>query len=215
MYFSHAPKAVKAFVAIFVALAVGSVAFPSNADLKDDLEKLEQEREQNQADIDAKTAQVDAATAEVDEVTAALAALNAQVNEQEAELATAEDKLNEAEARFAEATAAVRIKTAEIELLKDQVKNKAISAFVGRGGDSNPIMEDIDPNEAVRRRSLVLSVTQADLDITESLRTAQEELAIQQALADQAQADAEVFRNEMADPSRRTRDLPRPAGGAG
>lgn len=199
MHFSHAPRAVKTLVAIMVALAIGSATFNSGADLKDDLEKLKQEREQNQAQLDAKSEQVDAATAEVNEITAALAALNAQVNEQEAQLATAEDKLNEAEARYAEATAAVKIKTAEIELLKKQVKDKAISAFVGRGGDANPIMEDIDPNEAVRRRSLVLSVTQQDLDITESLRTAQEELAIQQALADQAQADAAVFRDQMAD----------------
>ncbi len=198
MLFSHAPKALKTLVAILVALSIGSTALPSGADLKDDLEKLKQEREQTQAQIDAKSEEIDAATAEVNEVTAALAALNAQVNEQEAQLATAEDKLNEAEARFAEATAAVKIKTAEIELLKDQVKAKAISAFVGRGGDANPIMEDIDPNEAVRRRSLVLSVTQQDLDITETLRTAQEELAIQQALADQAQADAAMFRDEMA-----------------
>ncbi|MDH3301550.1 MAG: D-alanyl-D-alanine carboxypeptidase family protein [Acidimicrobiia bacterium] len=188
----------KTLVAVMVVLILGASAFPSDADLKDDLEKLEQEREQTQAQIEAASEQVNAATAEVDEVTAALAALNAQVNEQEAQLAAAEDKLNEAEARYAEATAAVKIKTAEIELLKDQVKNKAISAFVGRGGDANPIMEDIDPNEAVRRRSLVLSVTQQDLDITESLRTAQEELAIQQALADKAQADAAEFRNEMA-----------------
>ena len=199
MLFSHAPKAVKTLVAILVVLAIGSATVSSDADLKDELEKLEQEREQTQAEIEAASEQVDAATAEVDEVTAALAALNAQVNEQEAQLAAAEDKLNEAEARYAEATAAVKIKTAEIELLKDQVKDKAISAFVGRGGDANPIMEDIDPNEAVRRRSLVLSVTQQDLDITETLRTAQEELAIQQALADQAQADAAMFRDEMAD----------------
>ncbi len=198
MHFSHASRAVKTLVAIMVVLAIGSATFTSDADLKDDLEKLEQEREQTQAEIDAKSEQIDAATAEVNEVTAALAALNAQVNEQEAQLAAAEDKLNEAEARFAEATAAVKIKTAEIELLKSQVKDKAISAFVGRGGDANPIMEDIDPNEAVRRRSLVLSVTQQDLDITETLRAAQEELAIQQALADQAQADAAVFRDEMA-----------------
>jgi len=198
MHFSHAPKAVKTLVAILMVLAIGSATFPSDADLTDELEKLEEEREQTQAEIEAKTEQVDAATAEVNEVTEALAALNAQVNEQEAELAAAEDRLNEAEARYAEATAAVKIKTAEIELLKDQVKDKAISAFVGRGGDANPIMEDIDPNAAVRRRSLVLSVTQQDLDITESLRIAQEELAIQQALADQAQADAAVFRDDMA-----------------
>ncbi len=199
MLFSHAPKAVKTLVAILVVLTIGSATLPSNADLKEELEKLEEEREQTQAQIEAATEKVDAATAEVKVVTAALAALNAQVNEQEAQLAAAEDKLNEAESRYAEATAAVKIKTAEIELLKDQVKDKAISAFVGRGGDANPIMEDINPNEAVRRRSLVLSVTQQDLDITETLRTAQEELAIQQALADQAQADAAMFRNDMAD----------------
>ncbi len=194
----HAPKALKTIVAIVVAVAIGSATFPSDADLKDDLEKLEQEREQTQAEIEAATEQVDAATAEVDEVTAALAALNARVNEQEAELAAAEDKLNEAEARFAEATAAVKIKTAEIEVLKGQVKDKAISVFVGRGTDTDPVIDTDDPNEAVRRRSLVLSVTQQDLDISESLSTAREELAIQQSLADQAQAEAEVFRNDMA-----------------
>ena len=186
-------------VALIVVLAVVSTAFPSDADLTDELKKLQEEQQQIKAEKQEKVKQVDAATAEVGELTAALEVLNGQVNEQESELAEAENRLDEAESRFAEATAAVKIKTAEIELLKDQAADKAISAFVGRGSQANPVMENVDPNEAVRRRSLVLSVTQQDLDITESLRAAQEELAIQQAIADDAQFQAGLIRDEMAD----------------
>lgn len=190
---------VKPLVAFAVVLSMLSVAFPSDADLAEDLKKLQEEQEQVKAEKEEKAKEVDAATAEVGELTDALAVLNGQVNEQESVLAAAEDRLDEAEARFAEATAAVKIKTAEIELLKEQVKNKAISAFVGRGSQANPVMEDVDPNEAVRRRSLVLSVTKQDLDIGESLRIAQEDLAIQQAIADDAQVEAGNIRDEMAE----------------
>jgi peptidoglycan hydrolase CwlO-like protein len=188
---------IRSMVALMVILAIGSVAIPSDADLAEDLKKLQEEQEQVKAEKAEKAKQVNAATAEVGELTSALEALNGQVNEQESELSAAEDRLHAAEARYAEATAAVKIKTAEIELLKEQVKDKAISAFVGRGSQANPVMEDVDPNAAIRRRSLVLSVTQRDLDITESLRTAQEELAIQQAIADDAQLEAGRIRDEM------------------
>ena len=54
----------------------------SNADLKEDIERLKEEREQLQAERERKARSIDAATAEANEVAEALAVLNAAVNQQ-------------------------------------------------------------------------------------------------------------------------------------
>jgi LAS superfamily LD-carboxypeptidase LdcB len=177
----------------------GLMALPSDAqDLSEEIRELKEEQEQVKAQKEAKAKDIQVATATVEELTDALAVLTAQVNEQETKLDAARTQLMLAEARYTEATAAVQEKRAEIEALKVQVQAQAISAFVGaQDTHPNPVLDDVDPNEAVRRRSLVLSVTRRDIDLGEQLKDAQDELAIQQALADEAAKEAEQYRDAI------------------
>jgi LAS superfamily LD-carboxypeptidase LdcB len=196
MSFLHTYTARKAVVALAIALMLGVMALPSYAqDLSEEIRELKEEQEQVKAQKEAKAKDIEVATATVEELTDALAVLTAQVNEQETKLDAARTQLMLAEARYTEATAAVQEKKAEIEALKIQVQAQAISAFVGaQDTHPNPVLDDVDPNEAVRRRSLVLSVTRRDIDLGEQLKDAQDELAIQQALADEAAKEAEEYR---------------------
>ncbi|MEM7326603.1 MAG: D-alanyl-D-alanine carboxypeptidase family protein [Actinomycetota bacterium] len=171
---------------------------PSDADLKEDIEQLKEEREQLKRERESKARAIDAATAEANEVAEALGVLNAAVNEQEEALLQAEVLLREAETRFAEASGAVATKTAEIDQLKDQVTERAVSAFVGQNVGSTPVLENTNPNQAVRMKSLVQSVTRQEVDVTERLREAKEDLDREQARADQAAQEADRFRAEIA-----------------
>ncbi len=200
MSFLHTYTARKAVVALAIALMLGVMALPSYAqDLSEEIRELKEEQEQVKAQKEAKAKDIEVATATVEELTDALAVLTAQVNEQETKLDAARTQLTLAEARYTEATAAVQEKRAEIEALKVQVQAQAISAFVGaQDTHPNPVLDDVDPNEAVRRRSLVLSVTRRDIDLGEQLKDAQDELAIQQALADEAAKEAEEYRDAIA-----------------
>ncbi len=180
--------------ALAVLLLVAVAAMPSDADLADEIEKLRQERAELKKSREAKAQAINVATAEANELAAALGVLNGQVNEQEGKLATAEAMLVEAEKRFAEASQAVVDKTAEIETLKLQVSDRAISAFVDQNVGSTPVLENTNPNQAVRMQSLVQSVTRQEVDIAERLKEAKEDLALEEARADQAADEAEALR---------------------
>ena len=191
----HTAKLVAVLLAVVVLLGAPTA---SDADLKDDIAKLKEEREQLQKDRESKARAIDAATAEASDVAEALGVLNGAVNQQEEALLNAEVLLKEAEGRFAEATGAVATKTAEIDQLKAQVSERAVSAFVDQNVGSTPVLENTDPNQAVRMKSLVQSITRQEVDVTERLREAKEDLDREQNRADQAADEAERFRADIA-----------------
>lgn len=198
MSFLHSYKAVKAGLALVLALALAATALPSSADLESEIAELRKEQERVADQEKSKAREVEAATATFDELSDAMAVLTSEVNEQEGKLAAAEADLELAEASFIEATGAVQQQEQKIGELEEQVQDQAISAFVGNDEfHPNPLLNDVEPNAAVRRRQLVLSVTQQDLDLGESLKAAYEELAVQQAVADQAAKDAERVRADI------------------
>ncbi len=199
MSFLHSDKAAKATLALLMALALAFTALPSDAaDLESEITELRKEQEQVAEQEKVKAREVEVATATFDELSDALAVLTSEVNDQEVKLASAEAELELAEANFIEATGAVQQQQQQIDKLEDQVQEQAISAFVGNDEfHPNPLLNDVEPNAAVRRRQLVLSVTQQDIDLGESLKAAYEELAVQQAVADQAAKDAERVRAEI------------------
>ena len=194
MIFCPSSKRLRLYASMLVMAFVVTAAVPSQADLADDIEKLKQERAELQQTREAKAAAIDATTAEANELAAALAVLNGQVNEQEGQLAAAEDELRAAEDRFAEASQAVVDKTAEIERLKVQVSDRAISAFVDQNIGSTPVLENTEPNLSVRMQSLVESVTRQEVDVAEQLRAAKEDLAVEEARADRAADEAAEIR---------------------
>ncbi|MGB5758807.1 MAG: D-alanyl-D-alanine carboxypeptidase family protein [Acidimicrobiales bacterium] len=194
---SRPRNSLRFIAALLVLFTLSLSALPSEADLSSDLEKLKEEREQLKEARQEQAKAIDATTAEANELAAALAALNEQVNAQEEALASAEAELRAAEQRYAVATQAVVDKVAEIDSLQIQVSDRAISAFVDQNVGSTPVLENTDPNRAVRMQSLVRSVTRQEVDITEQLKVAREDLALEQGRADQAADEAEQYRIQI------------------
>lgn len=186
-------------LAILVAVALSSATVPGSADLADELEKLRQEQEKVHQDKKDKTQQVDLATAEAGQLAAALEVINAEVNEQATKVAAAERSLAAAETRRDAAVQAVVEQQANIERLRGRLSNQAISSFVNQNNPRSPILEEVDPNRAVRMQSLVQAVTEDGISVADELRAAKEDLEIEQAEAANAAAEAERIQAQMAD----------------
>ncbi len=173
-----------------------TVAVPSDAQTSDELETIREERRQAQLEAAEQAKQVDAANVEVDELTEALAALQVEVNAAQDRVNDAQRNLDDAELRLAEAEEAVDAKQTEIEDLKAQLADRAISSFINQGNEASLLVESDDPNQAVRMQTLVENVTQGEAEVTEQLRAAEEDLRIQQDLATETANEAEEHKNE-------------------
>jgi LAS superfamily LD-carboxypeptidase LdcB len=177
-------------------LAIFSI--PGGAQSQDDIDRIREERKQNEAEIKAKAGEVDVAGAELEEVTAVLAALTSSVNAQTTRLADAERQLALAEQEALDAETAVAQGEAAIELLAQQLAERAITSFVKQGDETVLLLEIDDPNLALRMQSLVDDLTQTDVDIADRLRAAREDLAVERQRADDAAERAAELREEMA-----------------
>ena len=177
-------------------LALSSV--PSEADLSSELEDLKEEQERLRQEKDDQATEVDAATAESEELSAALEAINGEVNEQATKVDAAEQRLAAAEARHDAAIEAVLLKAAEIGELEGSLGERAISSFVNPNNGRSAILEEIDPNRAVRMQSLVASITDDGISVVDDLRAARQDLQVEQAEAEDAAAEAEAIREQLA-----------------
>ena len=184
---------------MIVAFLLAVSSFPSSADLSSEIEDLKEEQERIRREKEEQAADVDAATAEAEELSAALEALNGEVNEQAAKVDAAEQRLAAAEARHDAAVEAVLIKVAEIEDLQERLGERAISSFVNPNNGRSPMLEEVDPNRAVRMQSLVESITDDGISVVDDLRAAREDLQVEQAEAENAAAEAEEIRVQLAD----------------
>ncbi|MEX2293541.1 MAG: M15 family metallopeptidase [Acidimicrobiales bacterium] len=143
---------------------------------------------------------VDALTATDAEVSAALDALQAHVAGQEALLAEANRAAAEAESALAEALAAVKAKTAEIEVLREQIREFAVQAFVHPpSDDALEALDTADPGEAAQKRALLEVRSTNDADLLDRLTAAEEDLDVQRALAEGAAQRARDKRAAAAD----------------
>lgn len=184
-------------VAAIVALLVAASTFPSEADLADELADLQAEQNRVREQLEAETADVDAATAQAGELSAALEVVTAEVNNQAALVADAEQRLAAAQAELDAAVEALVIAEAGIIDLERRLGDRAISSFVTQGNPRAPILEEFDPNRAVRMQSLVETVTDDGITVAEELRAAREDLEIDRAEADRAAAEAEEIRLQL------------------
>ena len=182
-------------VVLFGVVAAGSL--PSEADLADELEELKEQQEDVRRQKEEQSGEVDAATAETTELTAALEALTADVNEQATKVASAEQRLEAAEARHDAAVEAVLAKAAEIADLESRLQDRAISSFVNPNNGRSPMLEEVDPNRAVRMQSLVESITEDGITVADSLRAAREELELEQEEAEASAVLAEEIRGQL------------------
>lgn len=182
-----------------VVLVLVSSSLPGSADLKQDLERLRQQQEQVKKDKQAKAAQVDATTATATDLTSALETVNGQVNDQASKVTDSEQRLAAAEARHDSAIEAVVSQNAAIEGLQSRVSSSAIQSFVNGDQPHSLLLEEADPNRAVRMQSLAQAVTEDGITVADQLKTAKEDLEIQQVEAANSAADAEVVRADLAD----------------
>ncbi|MGQ0831301.1 MAG: D-alanyl-D-alanine carboxypeptidase family protein [Microthrixaceae bacterium] len=157
------------------------------------------EREAVRAKQAKLASQVDVLRATDAQLAAALDALQANVRGQEALLAEANRAAAEAEAALEQANAAVRAKTAEIGVLREQIRDYAIQAFVHPpADDAMAALDTADPGEAAQKRALLDIQNTNDADLLDRLSAAEEDLQVQRDLADKAAKRAEEKRAAAA-----------------
>jgi hypothetical protein len=163
------------------------------------------EREAVRAKKAQVASQVDALRATDAEVSAALDALQENVAGQKALLDEATRASQEAEQAFAAATAAVAAKTAEIETLRQEIREFAVQAFVHPpSDDAMAALDTADPGEAAQKRALLDIQNTNDADLLDRLNAAEEDLQVQQQLADEAARRAQ---EKQADAANRLGEL--------
>ncbi len=140
-------------LAIALVLAVLLPAGTSGADRLDDLRA---ERDRVQSERAQAAAQVDASQAEVTDLTAALDELNTLIAQQAAEVDAARAAVVAAEAALAETEAQIVAAEAEIAATRDDLRRIAVDSFVGRNSDAEAdlaLFQASELSEGVRARA--------------------------------------------------------------
>ena len=164
-----------------------------------EIDRIREERRQNEAAATAKASEVNSADAELEEISAALIAVNSAVNAQQSRVDNAQRQLSDAETALANAENAVTEGQALIVALEEQLANQAISSFINQDETSTVLVESNDPNLGLRMQILVDEVTQSGVDLVDTLRAAREDLEVEQGIAEDAAEEAEVLSLELAD----------------
>ena len=189
-------RAVVTGVSVLLAVTLVSMPLMSSASSGSDPSA---ERERVRAQKANVATQVDALRATDAEVEAALAALEANVAGQQAMLAEAERAAAEAREAAAEAAAAVEAKQAEIAVLRDEIREFAVQAFVHPpANDALAALESSDPGEAAEKRALLEVQNMSDADMLDRLSAAEEDLEVQRKLAEDAAERAANKEAEVA-----------------
>lgn len=180
---------------LVVLVAAAIVSAPAISSATRSEEDPARERERVRAKAAEVASQVDALRASDKEVRAALADLEANVAGQEAMLAEAERAAAEAEKAHQDAVAAVDAKAAEIEVLRGKIREFAVEAFIRPPEEDAMAVLDADsPSDAAEKRALLSMQNERDSDLLDQLAAAQQDLEVQQALAEEAATKAEETR---------------------
>jgi len=184
-------------LSVLLALALVSAPIVGSANPNGDPSS---ERERVRAQQAQVASQVDALQATDAQVEAALDALAANVAGQQAMLAEARRAAEQAQADFVAATKAVEAKTAEVSLLRQEIRDFAVDAFVHPpSDDALAALDSTDPGEAAEKRALLEIQNTSDADLLDSLTAAEEDLEVQRQLAEDASQRAEAKQAAAAD----------------
>ncbi|MEO6988174.1 MAG: D-alanyl-D-alanine carboxypeptidase family protein [Aquihabitans sp.] len=158
------------------------------------------EREQVRAEAAMVAANIDTSKASLSEVDAALQTLQADLNTQQAALARAEKELAQAEKDIVDAEASIEELTTEISALRDEMRRRAVQAFV------NPTEDDVlttldtqDYSSAANQRFYVELRAQDDADVENRLEGASVDLEAQRVKATEARETADAKRTEQSE----------------
>lgn len=134
-----------------------------------------------------------------EDLAGALAVWNQRVRDKEKELETAEATLASAEKRLLATTEQIDTIKADLADLEVKVTERAISAFKDQDLSELDFISYDQAQEATRMKTLLALAVNQNFDVAEDLRQAQEDLAIQQAIADEAKEEADEARQVIAE----------------
>lgn len=180
-------------VAIGLVFAVVLVSTPLVGLAQKATESPSAQRERVRAEKAQVATKVSALRASDAEVSQALSALQDNVAGQQALFAEAQRAAVQADQALADAAAAVESKTAEIAVLRDDIRAFAIEAFVHPpSDDALAALDSDDPGEAAEKRALLKLRNTNDDDLLDRLGAAEEDLQVERALAIEAAAQAKA-----------------------
>jgi len=183
-----------AFVA--AAATVGLVA-PQLADSAPTQDPRAQ-REQVRAERAAVAARIDTSEASLSEIDAALQTLEDNLRTQQGALTRTEAQVAQAKQDIADAEAAIDKLTGKVAVLKDEMRRRAVQAYVSPPGDDVlTVLETNDFTTASTRKFYIELRAQKDADVADRLNGAASDLAYQKRKATDAKALADTKQAEQ------------------
>lgn len=177
-------------------VAFGMVAPPVTSAPRDNPRA---EREKVRAERAKVASQIDTSKASLAEIDDALQVIDENLRTQEAALERTEAEVAEAEQDIADAEAAITRLTTEIGALKDEMRRRAVRAYVTPTGDDLlSVLETNDFTTATSRRFYLQLRAQNDADVSDRLQGATEDLQFAREQATAARQRAEDKRAEQA-----------------
>ncbi len=145
-------------------------------------------------------AELDAARAADTEVAAALAGITDAVNAKQLELDDAQRQLDAAIAVEAEAKELIAVAEADRVALLSQISDLAVNGFLEASNPDlgNSFLSSADPNEALRRSTLLRMADSDSDDLLEDLRAVREDRALAEEAARNAVEQAQKLKDGMA-----------------
>jgi archaellum component FlaC len=157
------------------------------------------EREQVRAERARVAAQIDTNKASLDEIDAALRTLDDNLRTQQAALSRTEAEVAQAEKDIADAQSAITRLTADVSGLRNEMRQRAVAAFVNPTGDDVlSVLETNDFTAASNRKFYIELRSLDDADLADRLDGARSDLAHQRKKATAAKKRAEAKRAEQA-----------------
>ena len=157
------------------------------------------EREKVHAEQAKVASQINTTKASLREIDAALQVLDDNLRTQEAALARTEAEVAQAEKDKADAEKAITKLKAETRILKDEIRRRAVAAYVSP--PSTDVLTVLDTNDFVSassRKFFIELRSQDDADVADRLNGAISEMAYQRKKAEAARVRAEKKRKEQA-----------------
>ncbi|MDH4364416.1 MAG: D-alanyl-D-alanine carboxypeptidase family protein [Acidimicrobiia bacterium] len=180
--------------------AAPTTATPSSAVVTSQLEatttsgQSAEEKAKLDAAAAAKAKEIDAANARLGDLSDALGVLNKRVKDQSARVDYANSQVADAEAKVQQNEVAVAEAEQSLNDLEARLEGQAIRNFMGQGGDAAAVLVTGDPNTSIRMQTMLAEVTQSDIDFSDTLQAAKEDLEVQRAEAQNAVEEARALR---------------------
>jgi peptidoglycan hydrolase CwlO-like protein len=161
---------------------------------------LEEQRARVRAERARVAAQIDTSKASLAEVDEALQIIEEDLRAQQSALAQIEGEIAQAEQDIADAEAAIVALDAEIAVLRDEIRRRAVTAYVNPPGDDVlTVLETNDFTSAANHKFYIELRSQGDADVADRLKGATVDIAHEREKAAEAREIAEAKRVEQAE----------------